>query len=1143
MRLKIRKVTLGVAALLFVALCIGGASLLNDLESKVVKADNATMTVDALGNLEWEEVSGADGYEWTYTVGGVTSEKYTAEDNEANVGLAIMEAVNAARADSAESASVQFNVTASGVENATTMIYTHSFTQYIDFGYSTHDISDVDIDYATQEISLENTLIDTAVDNRWIPSATYKNDLFTIGFKTEVALHSDYGVSFFLFNDTRSVGDAALAKNANYRIRLLPGGGIWINNKGDGFGASADMSTSDNTALVLGQKYYLSMGVFDTRDIAGNVIGETVYCSRSEYDEAADDLTLLSKIEHFYTSEEIETAEIVYEYAAAYSGKDKDGNAINVERSALVVKAQGTLDKDGDGTAEVRDNYVYISSGKPTYEKLAAPTGVYYDSAEETLCWNKIDEASRYEWRVGNEAWQSVSVNKVNISSLLKEYKEGGYGYLPLYVRGVSNGKVGAETGYNVDLVTFYKTRSVVKDLTELYAFTSSTAEAYNVNKNKGAGNGGYYYETTSLVPNTHVTFSFTTNELTAATERFVLLRLFRNETDNFYTGQYNLALWGDGTIFVSPNYAQTTNVDTSSTLANTASNFRVAQITDGFKVGVKYYVTFGVDEIYESETKVAHRITVRIAEETENGLSRNTLGVASYDFKHFDKWTEGNWIQLGAHSDIVSLWQAKNTDSVSKILFEVDNKIVATKQVGYGEWYDFSEEMSSATVDGYSINGWTYKENDKLIDFIPSGYWNKNVGENGFLVEATITPIEYKVSYSVSSGATSINPSKYTIESEWSLAAPVNLPTGKLFAGWYEVGDTDFSDPITTLKGKTGDIELVARIVNGYTISVNDQTFTWQEGNEAFTLIAPDVQGKTFVKWQVLSGAEYVDYTGETTFVPDESMSFKAIYDWTTYSITYVAEGATHQNATSYTLETPLILTAATKEGEFFLGWYKEDTFLTNVETTMGFAEDLTLYAKFEKVVLPTALTYDTSSEAQFLPVPQLPDGSQYTVELYKGEEKLELTDNAYVFASEGAYTIKYKIILPTSEEVLREVALSVEKIYTVNVYYGDGEMLTLKKKAGDKLTATDIPETPEGVIYGGVYIDDDYQTEFDMNTEISSSINVYVKWITEEPEQEDGIFAWLNLSGCKSSVGVGSLALVGFASVVLLFKKKKED
>ncbi len=1162
---KKKKIALGLTALLSFAFGMGGIATLSTAETNIASAAT-TASVDLLGNFTWDEVAGATGYEVSYTVGGQTY-NFTAEENQANVGVAVMQAVNAAKADSQSLASITFSVIPTGVNGATATTYTHTVEKYINFGYSSHDISEVNYDYALQETPVWDTLSETGEDKRWIPSAIFKNDLLTLGVKTSVPFNADYGVSFFLFNDKKSVGDDALARNANYRVRLYSNGTIGINNRGDRFGATPDEKTTDNTAITLGEKYYLSMGVFDTYDIQGNMIGETVYCSRGEYDETTDSLMKVNDVFHTYTNTEIANAGIAYEYTPAYGAKmcpncgrllngtkekEVDGRVVKVtkccealyseaqyipvERSALVIKTQGSLDKDSDGVAEVRDNYVYISSGNPEYTRLSAPTGVYYDNTDATLRWNYVENATAYEWRVGNEPWQNCSINQADISTLLTEYKP--LGHLSLCVRAVDGAEKGAITRYNVNLKQFYQTRSAFKDLTELYPFTNSPAEAYNVNKNKGAGNGGDTFETPDLEENMQVGFAFTGKENMPQQERIALLRLYRDSDSIFYAGHYQLVLWGDGTVFLTSDWTTVKAQDSNGQdIRNNqfAGQWRVQKLTDDFKVGVKYYVTLAVESIYDGATQIADRVSVRIAQEAEDCLSQNTLGVVSYDFKHFDKIEKGTWIQLGASSDVVALWQTRNVETTEKITFVAGEEILTTETVFFGQAYDFRSLISGFDIAGYEVNGWEYYDGKNRKEFRPCGTWNIPTTGDGIMIEPKLTPIEYSVAYSGLDGATSINPAKYTIESTWALNAPVNVPNGKVFDAWYLASDTDFSDPITTLKGKTGNLELVAHFVSGYKIKVDGVENVWKEGDNAFTLNATPEKGKTFQKWQVLSGSAYVDYTGATTFTPSANMTFRPVYAWTTYSISYVTDGATHENVTSYTGETPVVFKGAKKDGYFFVGWYTDASFVNEIVSTEDCAENLTLYAKFMQNTLPKAVGLDTSDKAQPLPVLDIPEGARYSVALYKGNEKLSDSDE-YLFETAGEYMLKYAVVLASGESFIHEIALTVKQVYKVTIHYGENETITLRKYAGETLSEADIPALPEGLTFGGLYTDAQYTSTFDISTPISSNLDIYVKW-GEDAEKKSNL-GWI-IGGIAGGV---VLIGAGVATFFIIKKKKRK-
>jgi uncharacterized repeat protein (TIGR02543 family) len=237
-----------------------------------------------------------------------------------------------------------------------------------------------------------------------------------------------------------------------------------------------------------------------------------------------------------------------------------------------------------------------------------------------------------------------------------------------------------------------------------------------------------------------------------------------------------------------------------------------------------------------------------------------------------------------------------------------------------------------------------------------------------------------------------------------------------------------------------------------------------------------------------------------------------------------------------------PVTFKAASKDGYFFLGWYKENTFETQIVTTENYKENLTLYAKFERKDLPTAIIYGTDENAQALPILQLPDGSRYTVALYKGGAELQITNDTYAFVESGEYLLKYVIALPTGEIVNYDTLLNVKQVYAVTLHYGDGETITLKKFAGEKMTEEELPEILEGYEFVGIYKDSQFTDSYAIETPVETNMDLYVQWKNagenNEQDVEEG-----GCKGCKSSlVGVSSVVVLGAAGLVLL-KRKKDD
>ncbi len=1130
MRRKNRKIALCLISALAVSLGVIGVSSLNGLNRDVASASNAQANVDALGNFVWDEVAGATGYSITYTIGSETSETFTAEENQANVGVAIMKAANAAKVTSASSASITFNITPTGVDSATATVYEYGFERYVDQAYASHDIADVKAALATPTKLTDIAGLDGEKYDYWIPSAMYKNDLLTMGFRADETIAGNEGFFVGMFV-SKQTGDKG-ALDANYRINQRATGEVTLSLKGTSvtnydtqvaykFSAETDY----NTALTYGKPYYLSMGVFDTYDLNGNIIGETVYYTRSEYDANTDELVEVGGFEQFVDNNTITEKGLTYTEDTKLTSSV---NTMRTDRDAILINVRGYVDA---GKTIKRQKHVYVFSGKPEYSGIEAPSGLYYDNADATFNWNSVKGANSYEWRAGNGAWQRTSVQKVSVESLLTGYQS--VGYLPLSVRAVG----GKTSTYNLDLKRFYKTRSRVIDFTAL-AKASSNLSTYVKDglEDSWYGGGKAFYDT-GFSYGDHMTFAF---EIQAETAQITIgsIGFFGADKKFDNLNRYWLVLVGDGTVQLG-NHISIYNKNERSK----DKYWRIPQVVNGFQTGTRYFITYGIDEVYEGDDKVADRVSVRVEQEESYGLNRRTVALVTFDNEMFAtdgyQVAEGDTLQVGLTLDYCLGYVAKK-DTDTQVEFTVDGETVATKTVDFGSTYDFSD-VAAQTIDiptGYEMNGWEYERNGKKRDFAFTGIWNV-IAEDAFEVQAKLTPIEYTVSYGVACN----NPTKYTTESTWALEAPASIPQGKVFAGWYDSTDSN-KTIISSLAGKTGDITLLADFKDGYTITItagdNISTIDYKAGDDPITLSAPTIENKDFIGWQIFDGENYVDYDGNTTnFIPTGAHKFKAVYEWTKYTITYQTSGGAHTNAQTYTVNEKLTFADATKEGYFFLGWYEEESCLTKVTDTQGRAGNLTLYAKFVEHALPENVEMDRSSMMQELPAPKMPDGASYVVAMSLNGEAVEITDNEYTFDKAGDYELVYTITLASGEVCSYTVAYTVADVYTVNVHYGEGESVTLKKAGGESIAETEIPAMPAGYTFGGLYLDSEYTQAYDGTSVISEDTDIYVKWIPEVTEEP----AKVNTTALIVGIIVLMVCLGGCATLIVWQTKKKDE
>lgn len=1127
-----KKTILSLATVLSVASVAIGVGALNKNTPVLASADTATMTVDTLGNLTWEAIDGATAYNVSYTIGSQSPVSFIAETNQANVGVALTKAaqtavaLNNADADTSNDvkASVVFSVSPQGVSNATPMTYTHEFDSYIDYGYDSHDFADVKAS-AKMPTKLPDLTLDGDM-SRWIPSAMYKNDLLTMGVKTDVALHTR-GIDMALFGP-RTIADGGTNKY-NFHIRLQETGRVSLSIKDtiDKYDYHFDAGDEYNTALEYGTPYYLSIAVFDTFDMSGNIAGETVYFTRSEYDATTDELVEVGGFSQFIDASTLETKGVTY---TTISQLNANCQQMEVDCSAMRINAGGYT--DAEKTDEIA-NHVYVFSGVPVYTALSAPDGLYYDNADATFNWNSVSGATEYEWRVGNEAWQTVEQRKVNVESLLTSYEE--LGYLPLSVR-AKNGKTAQ---YNLDLERFYGARSVVTDFVDYATASSNLPNQVKRGESIRYLTGGKCFQETGVGYGKHVTIAFDILS-ESMSKRMVAIGLLGPKSSSNYN-RYYLIVLGDGTVLIS-NYISQWNTSTRTK----DKYWRATNIADGLLRGNRYYLTYGIDEVFEDDTKVADRVTVRLEQSENNGLDRRTVGIVRFDNTKFN--TDGyaldtnDSIQFSSGEDECATYMAQG-DTNYQIKFKVGNETLATKTVDYGAYYDFTdvENMPLTVPQGYEMDGWVYEENGKERAFDFFGTWNVIV-EDGFEIKAKLTPITYSVSYG---GVPCNNPTNYTVESTWALEKPATIENGYVFVGWYDASDIN-QTILTTLEGKVGNIELRAKFVRGFTITVMAgdtlQTIDFKQGDSPISLTAPQMEDREFVGWQIFDGDTYVAYNGNTvSLIPTADHKFKAIYSWKEYAITYVDNGATHENVATYTVNEDVRLSDATKEGYFFLGWYADENYTTKISNTNGQSGAITLYAKFIENSLPSVLEVERNKTAQELPVPKLQDGATYTVKVYAEEKELDVIDGKVIFDVAGEYSVQYAITLASGETLSHSVSVNVKEVYFINVHYGNGEMITLKKLAGEKLQDKDFP-VKDGYQVEGVYVDSLYSEAYDTSKGLAEDLNVYVKWacVNTDAEVSEDEKGWVApLLGAIGGVCVGVGATVAF---VLCTRKKKK-
>ncbi len=268
--------------------------------------------------------------------------------------------------------------------------------------------------------------------------------------------------------------------------------------------------------------------------------------------------------------------------------------------------------------------------------------------------------------------------------------------------------------------------------------------------------------------------------------------------------------------------------------------------------------------------------------------------------------------------------------------------------------------------------------------------YWTNNGTEFNFYslvtqdlnLKASYTIDSYTINFDTNGGSELTNS---TLTFNYGSEVTFETPTkdGYTFAGWFD-GTTEYTSGTWTTVLST-DLNLVAKWVVYYDISYELNGGTNGDNPESFTSEYPITledatkRGYEFLGWYTDSG-----FSNEVTSTSDltGNVTLYAKFNIATYTISYNLNGGTNgSNPSTYTVENPVFLADASKEGYTFRGWYTSADFSGSAITNLNsYTEDITLYARF------TAISYTIHYE------------------LYDGENG---NNNPYSYTIEDSFTL----------------------------------------------------------------------------------------------------------------------------------------
>jgi len=242
-----------------------------------------------------------------------------------------------------------------------------------------------------------------------------------------------------------------------------------------------------------------------------------------------------------------------------------------------------------------------------------------------------------------------------------------------------------------------------------------------------------------------------------------------------------------------------------------------------------------------------------------------------------------------------------------------------------------------AVTRDGYNFLSWSPDIVEATEDATYTAQWEI---------------IEYTVTYNLEGGDNhEDNPAEFTIE-DLTIALEDANKTTYTFLGWFD--NAELAGEAVTQISTIGDKELWASFeAIEYTITynadgvthANPTTFTVEDLN--ITLADATKDGYTFLGW-----FDNAELTGEavTQITEIGDVELWANFEVANYTITYHADGGTHANPATFTLEDlDITLADATKDGYTFLGWFDNAELAGEAVTQISTIGNVELWASFK--------------------------------------------------------------------------------------------------------------------------------------------------------------------------------------------------
>ena len=348
--------------------------------------------------------------------------------------------------------------------------------------------------------------------------------------------------------------------------------------------------------------------------------------------------------------------------------------------------------------------------------------------------------------------------------------------------------------------------------------------------------------------------------------------------------------------------------------------------------------------------------------------INVNASEVEGYSFKglYLDEQLNNPLEENAVFSNELTVLYAKYEPIAYNITYHLDGAVQNENNPVSYTLLNTGISIHPVEKAGYTFNGW-YRTADFKNEF---SYIVEGLSGD-ITLYAKFTPNVYSVTYILNGGLLmGAVKESYTIEDQPISLVNVWKPDYE-FIGWYS--DSEFTNKVESIDTLLAtDITLYAKFApTVFTVSfvaegaTHENTVTsYTVEDQAIVLLDAVKANYDFIGWYCDS-----EFTNKVERIDTQlatNLTLYAKFAPTAFTITYVAEGATHENANSYTVEDQAItLLDAVKEGYTFEGWYSDSEFTNKVESIdTQLATDLTLYAKFSAIEVQPDSSHVNSEE-----------------------------------------------------------------------------------------------------------------------------------------------------------------------------------